>query len=175
VEKDNSIFLSVLASHKGIIYKVAGSYTHTLEDREDLVQEIIFQLWKSFEKYDQHYKWSTWIYRISLNVSITFYRKESRKKTYSHPLTTSIIETIPEESDDDQTGNIGLLRKFISEMKELDRALLILYLDENSYREMAEILGLSESNVATKIGRIKERLKERFASVNMPDAEKKAG
>lgn len=175
MEKDKSIFLSVLESHKGIIYKVAGSYTTTSEDREDLIQEIIFQLWRSFEKYNDQYKWSTWIYRIALNVSISFYRKESRKKNYSRPLTESIIEAVPDEILADQTGNIIMLRKFISEMKELDRALLILYLDEKSHKEMAEILGLSETNVATKISRIKERLKQRFDSIRIPGSEKQVG
>jgi RNA polymerase sigma factor (sigma-70 family) len=175
VEKDNSIFLSVLASHKGIIYKVAGSYTNTYEDREDLVQEIIFQIWRSFDKYNKEYKWSTWIYRISLNVSISFYRKESLKKKFSQPLTESIMESFPEESVHDHSGNISLLRKFISELKELDRALLILYLDERNHREMADILGLSESNVATKISRIKERLKQRFTSVSIQGPEKQVG
>jgi RNA polymerase sigma factor (sigma-70 family) len=175
LEKDNSKFLSVLESHKGIIYKVASSYTTTLENREDLVQEIIFQLWRSFEKYNDQYKWSTWIYRIALNVSISFYRKESRKKNFSQPLSESIIEAVPDEILDDQEGNISILRKFISEMKELDRALLILYLDEKSHKEMAEILGLSETNVSTKISRIKERLKQKFAGIRIPGSERQVG
>lgn len=175
MEKDNSIFLSVLESHKGIIYKVANSYTTTVENQEDLIQEIIFQLWRSFEKYNDQYKWSTWIYRIALNVSISFYRKESRKKNYSQPLTESIIEAVPDDISDDQAGNVSILRRFISEMQELDRALLILYLDEKSHKEIAEILGLSETNVATKISRIKERLRQRFAGISIPGSERQMG
>ena len=115
------------------------------------------------------------MYRIALNVSISFYRKESRKKNFSQPLTESIIEAVPDDKSDDQAGNVSMLRKFISEMKELDRALLILHLDEKSHKEMAEILGLSETNVATKISRIKERLKQRFAGIRIPGSERQVG
>lgn len=162
MEKSRDIFLSNLEANKGIIYKVVNSYTSHEEDRKDLVQEIIFQLWRSFSSYDDQYRLTTWIYRIALNVSISFFRKESRKREYSHPLTEAVLENIPEENNVLNSDNLKLLQMFISELKELDRALLILYLDDKSHREMAEILGLSETNVATKISRIKERLKQRF-------------
>ena len=79
-------FLAVLQSHKGIIYKVARSYCADSDDREDLVQDIVFQLWKSFDSYSDEYKYSTWIYRIALNVAISNYRKESRQKSLLRPL-----------------------------------------------------------------------------------------
>jgi RNA polymerase sigma factor (sigma-70 family) len=167
LEKENDIFLSVLERNKGIIYKVANSYISNEEDRKDLVQEIIFQLWKSFHRYDDQFRLSTWIYKIALNVSISYYRKESRKREYHQQLTEFIIDTVPDEKPSDQNRGIILLKQFISEMKELDRALVILYLDEKSHREMAEILGLSETNIATKISRIKEKLKQRFAGVDV--------
>ncbi len=75
-EKDSGLFLSVVETHKGILYKVANAYCKDAFDRQDLIQEILVQLWKSFERYDSQYKHSTWIYRIALNVAISFYRKD---------------------------------------------------------------------------------------------------
>lgn len=88
-------FLSLIEMHKGIIYKVANAYCRDVEDRKDLVQEIVIQLWRSFDKYDAQYKWSTWMYRIALNVAISFLRKEKRRKDAALSLTANIIE-VPE-------------------------------------------------------------------------------
>ena len=84
-------FLTVIENHKGIIYKVANAYCKLEADRKDLVQEIILQLWKSFDKYNDQFKYSTWIYRISLNVAISFFRKESTRKNISNPLSDQIF------------------------------------------------------------------------------------
>lgn len=163
-QNNNELFLSVIESHKGILYKIANSYCKDSEDRNDLIQEIIVQLWKSFETYNDQYKYSTWIYRIALNVAISFYRKENRRKKIAHPITDSILNFAETSSTDDTEKNINLLQQFISELKELDKALMLLYLEEKSHKETAEILGISESNVATKIGRIKTILKQKFSS-----------
>jgi len=158
----SDLFLSVIESNKGIIYKVANSYCNVVEERKDLVQEIIVQLWKSFEQYDDRYQYSTWIYRIALNVSISFYRKETRRKKVSTPLSNEILKVADDINEADE--NMILLQQFISELKELDKALVILYLEEKSHREIAEIVGISETNVATKIGRIKILLKQKFTN-----------
>lgn len=160
-------FLSVLQAHKGIIYKVANSYCKSFDDREDLVQEIIIQLWRSFDNYDKKYKYSTWMYQIALNVAISFYRKETRRKrkVINGPISESIFffaDEQPVSKDED----INLLQKFIQELKELDKALMLLYLEEKSYKEIAEIIGISQTNVATKISRIKSILKRKFKRVN---------
>jgi RNA polymerase sigma factor (sigma-70 family) len=160
MEKSTQNFLSVIEDHKGIIYKVAGLYARDGEDRKDLAQEIIFQLWRSFERYDEQYKLSTWIYRIALNVSISFYRKEKRRETISHPLSGEVFSIHEEESS--QHEDVKLLQQFIKELKELDRAIIILTLDGNNQKETAEILGLTETNVSTRVGRIKTQLKKKF-------------
>jgi len=163
--KDKSeLFLSVINSNKGIIYKVANSYCKNSENRNDLVQEIIIQLWKSFDKYNEQYEHSTWIYRIALNVAISFYRKD--KKHLSAPLTDSIIELVTEEEAGELEDNVRLLYQFINELDELNKALMLMYLDNISHKEMAEVMGISETNVATKIGRIKEKLKKKFSLAN---------
>lgn len=154
-------FLSVIETQKGIIYKIANSYCKDPEDRKDLFQEIITQLWKSFDNYSEQYKYSTWIYRIALNVAISFYRKENRKKVLSSPISESLFNFLVEENSETES-NLRMLQQFIQELKDLDKALMLLYLEEKSHREIAEIIGISETNVATKIGRIKLLLKQKF-------------
>lgn len=159
-------FLAVIAQHKGIIYKVANLYCRHEEDRKDLIQEIIFQLWRSFGSYNEQYRLSTWLYKISLNVAISFYRKDKRRSTTALPLTDSIINLVPGPEHDGTEQQLQLLQRFVNELKPLDRALMILYLEEKSYREMAEILGLTETNIATRISRVKDKLKQKFLTVN---------
>ena len=160
----NDAFLSLIEQNKGIIYKISNSYCRDPENRKDLVQEIIIQLWKAFDNYDNRYKVSTWMYRIALNVAISFYRKE--RKSSSAPLTSVVIGMMAEDPPEEHEENVRLLYQFINELDELNKALMLLYLEDNSYKEMAEILGISETNVATKISRIKEKLKKRFSLVN---------
>lgn len=159
------IFLSVIQANKGIVYKIANSYCAHAEDRKDLVQEIIVQLWKSFDNYTDQYKYTTWIYRIALNVAISFYRKENRRKQVTNPLSDGILNIVDAGTAGEIEENIGFLQQFISELKDLDKALMLLYLEEKSYREIAEIIGISETNVATKIGRIKAVLKQKFSRI----------
>ncbi|WP_433896545.1 RNA polymerase sigma factor [Sphingobacterium mizutaii] len=158
-------FLAVVQANKGIIYKVANSYCKDAEDRKDLVQEIIVQLWKSFDNYNERFAYSTWIYKIALNVSISSFRRESRRKEVNGPITDSIL-FFEDQSEDGREEEISLLQKFIQELRELERALMLLYLDEKSYKEIAEIVGISETNVATKISRIKKVLKQKFEQYN---------
>jgi len=117
-----------------------------------------------FERFNDQYKYSTWIYRIALNVAISFYRKENRRKQVSNPLTDGILNFADTNVISETDENIGLLQQFIAELRELDKALMLLYLEEKSHKEIAEIIGISESNVATKIGRIKILLKQKFSS-----------
>jgi RNA polymerase sigma-70 factor (ECF subfamily) len=158
-------FLTVIQANKGIIYKVANAYCHNAEDRKDLVQEIIVQLWRSFDNYNDSYKYSTWMYRISLNVAISFYRKENRRKQIAYPLPGSILDFADPGIATEIEADVGFLQQFIAELKELDKALLLLYLEEKSHREIADITGLSVTNVATKIGRIKNILKQKFETI----------
>jgi RNA polymerase sigma-70 factor (ECF subfamily) len=139
-------------------------YCPNRADREDLAQEIIYQLWKSGNSFREEYKFSTWMYRIALNVAISFYRKR-----LSNPV-VAVNENHLDIADpmEDSRGleeNISNLQKFIAGLKELDKAIMLLYLEERTYKEIAEIVGISETNAATKISRIKEILKEKFSNV----------
>jgi RNA polymerase sigma factor (sigma-70 family) len=159
-------FLGVVDAHKGILYKIARLYCREADDRDDLMQEMIIQLWKSFDRYDPQYKYSTWIYRICLNVAISFYRKESSRKEISHPLTEAMIHFRGIDPVSDREEEIHQLYDFISALRELDKALMLLYLDEKSYREISEIMGLTETNVATKLNRIKAQLRQKFLNLH---------
>jgi len=161
-------FLQLIRDNKGILFKISNSYCRNKDDREDLMQEIIYQLWKSGGTFDVNRKFSTWMYRIALNVAISFYRKETRsgvKLAFGGELHLMELEDRPD--GEEETGErIALLQQCISELGELDKALMILYLDEKPYREIAEVLGITETNVATKISRIKGWLKQKFLTSN---------
>ncbi|AFL82603.1 DNA-directed RNA polymerase specialized sigma subunit, sigma24 [Aequorivita sublithincola DSM 14238] len=159
------VFLEVVEKHKGILYKVANSYCQNFEDRKDLIQEIIIQLWKSFENYNEKFKYSTWIYQISLNVAISFYRKENSRKRISNPLVTDIFDFTDTEIAEEKETNLGLLNHLISKLDNLNKALMLLYLEEKNYKEISEIIGITETNVATKISRIKSKLKAEFDQI----------
>ncbi|MEO6316888.1 MAG: RNA polymerase sigma factor [Chitinophagaceae bacterium] len=159
------LFLSVINANKGIIYKVAQVYCQNAEDRKDLVQEITIQIWRSFDKYIDRYKYTTWIYRIALNTAISFYRKEKSREKITNPLTDDILHYAGTVAPGEGDENIGLLQQCINQLKELDKALLLLYLEEKSQKEIAEIMQLSETNVATKIGRIKKLLKQQLLNI----------
>ena len=141
-------FSALIEKHKGIIYKIANSYCRNAEDRKDLIQEIIVHLWKSHGRYDDRFKLSTWIYRIALNVAISAYRREKKRSEQTSPLEEIIVEPAVEPGQPDP--KIATLHRIIDQLDELNRALMILYLDDNSYAEIAAILGISETNVATK-------------------------
>ena len=158
-------FAELIESNKGIIYKVARLYAKNPDDRDDIFQEIIIQLWKAFERYDEQYKLSTWMYRIALNVAISFYRKDRKRIELESPLTESMAEIADDNDNSELDSNITLLQQFINELRELDKALMILYLESNSYKEIADILGITETNVATKISRVKDQLKQKFATI----------
>jgi len=157
-------FLALLDEHKKILYKVAGSYSRTPEDRQDLEQEIVAQLWRSFGRYDESHKFSTWMYRIALNVAISHYRSESRRSRRTVPAEASVLEIADPRAAEPDAG-LQILRRLIAQLDELDRALILLYLDGNRHDTIAEILGISETNVGTKIGRIKARLRRDAATL----------
>lgn len=155
-------FLSVIDNHKGILYKVANNYCKNSEDKKDIIQEIIYQLWKAFDKYNPQFQYSTWIYRISLNTAISFYRKEKSISQNKINLTDSLFIVSDILFDQEIEDNLNLLQQFIYELKEIDKAIMLLYLEQKTHKEIAEIIGISESNVGTKVNRIKLLLSQKF-------------
>lgn len=154
-------FLTLLEGHRKILYKVANAYCREREDRSDLAQEIVIQLWRSFGRYDEQYRFSTWMYRIALNVAISFYRTESVRVRQTLPLEGVVLDFAAADGQPDADER-RVLYGLIGRLEELDRALIILYLDGYAHQEIGELLGLSATNVATRIDRIKRRLKESY-------------
>ena len=157
-------FLTVIEKHKGIIYKISRAYCKNEDDRKDLIQEIIIQIWNSFHNYNDQYQHSTWIYRIALNVSISLYRKNSVRQGKTI-LLSDTVNFIDDSQTSELEGDVVLLYQFIHELKSLDKALMLLYLEEKSYKEIAGILDISVTNVATRIGRVKKIIKKKFETI----------
>lgn len=156
-------FSALLDRHAGIVFKIANSYARA-EDRADLVQDIAARLWHAYPGYDPARSFSTWMYRVALNVAISHLRSDELKRRHdAGPLDESLHDLAdPAATDPEHEQRLRLLQAFIARQPPLDRALLLLYLDERPQREIAEVLGITESNVSTKIGRLKQRLREDF-------------
>ena len=161
---DQDDFLKIIEKHKGIIYKISRAYCKNEDDRKDLIQEIIVQVWNSFHTYNDKYQHSTWIYRIALNVAISLYRKNSVRQNKTVFLSDT-INFIDDSQTNELEGDIVLLYQFIHELKNLDKALMLLYLEEKTHKEIAGILDLSVTNVATRIGRVKKIIKQKFETI----------
>jgi RNA polymerase sigma-70 factor (ECF subfamily) len=158
-------FQELLERHRRIILKVASTYCRDAEERRDLAQEISVQLWRSFPRYDAARSFSTWMYRIALNVAISYARSAGHRTRHAVPLDESAdgpadARAAAPESD----PRVETLRRVIDRLDPLNRALALLYLEEHSYREIAEVLGITETNVATKINRLKQRIRADFAA-----------
>lgn len=160
------LFQELIEQNKGILYKVARTYCQNENERQDLIQEMMIQVWQSFHKYNSEFKISTWLYRISINVAISYYRKNVIKINRNVPLTKDVTQ-IKEDEKAEKELQLSMLDQFISELKELDKALMLLYLEDKSHNEIAEILGITVGNVGTKVGRIKDKLKQRFSQQNI--------
>ncbi|HXB90797.1 MAG TPA: sigma-70 family RNA polymerase sigma factor [Puia sp.] len=157
-------FVQRIQENKGILFKICHLYCRNPADREDLAQEMIYQLWKSGHRFDADHKFTTWMYRIALNVAISYYRRQHRSGVRVSLSGDMHLLNLADGPDDGAVieEKIDRLQVFIRELGELDKALMILYLEEKSYREIADILGISETNVATKLSRIKAALKKKF-------------
>ncbi len=156
-------FLNILEGHKHLIFKIANAYCYEEDARKDLVQEIVLQLWRAFPKYDPQFSLSTWIYRIALNVSISHLRKESTRK--KHQEAYSEILELQGDGDWFDNAQVKQLYRFIEGLKSLDKAIMILFLEEKGNKEIAEIMGITASNVSTRMHRIKQKLSTYFQTL----------
>jgi RNA polymerase sigma factor (sigma-70 family) len=154
-----SRFVALLDEHKGILYKVANAYCRARDDRADLLQEIVVQLWRSFGRYDERQRFSTWMYRVAMNVAISFYRREARRVRDVVPLEELGFDLADaDRALDGASDELRRLHERLKTLGELDRALILLYLDDYGHDAIAELMGLSATNVSTRIGRIKKKL-----------------
>lgn len=160
-------FAALIEQHRGIVLKVVHGYCRDPEDRRDLVQDISAQAWRAFPAFDpSRSRFSTWLYRIALNVAISQVRSTRLRQRHHASLDEEAIAALPDPASRDPheaDAGIHALYAVIDRLDPLNRALMLLYLDERSARDIAEILGISESNVATKIGRLKQRIRNDLA------------
>lgn len=152
------IFVEMVEKHQGIIHKICRAYTDTPEEHNDLFQEVVLQLWSSFDSFREQSKFSTWLYRVAFNTAITLFRKKKRSVDIKD---TSEMPNVKDLSLDNHEieEQISLLYKAIKKLSEIERALVLLYLEEKPYKEIAETIGISEINARVKMNRVKSKLK----------------
>jgi len=154
----HNTFISQVQEHKRMIYKVCYLYAGNETDREDLYQEIIAQLWKAYPKFRGDAKFSTWLYQVALNTAITSLRKEKRSL-----LVHTDDGSLPDRSDQDTDRSheqLEILNNAITQLNAIEKALVMLYLDDKTYEEMENIMGIAGGTLRVKMTRIKEKLKK---------------
>ncbi|HTO16332.1 MAG TPA: sigma-70 family RNA polymerase sigma factor [Edaphocola sp.] len=154
-KKEN--FIAAIKENEGFIFKIASVYTNNREDKNDLIQEILYQLWKSFGTFHQKSSLSTWIYRVALNVAL-YQLKLSKKRVLTIPIDEQILNN-HEIDNNENEEKWKVFKQQIDNLNLLDKGIVMLYLDNKSYDEIAEIIGISKSNVGTRLFRIKSKLK----------------
>ena len=158
MQDKKQLFEETINSHLNLVYKVASVYTTNADDKNDLVQDILYQAWKSFDSFRQESKISTWLYRVAMNVAI--YQVKTRKRNIEAiPLTDQNSELTEDNSNETEEQWQRILF-YINRLNLLDKGIVLLYLENKSHEEIAEITGLSVSNVGTKLSRIKEKLRQ---------------
>jgi RNA polymerase sigma-70 factor, ECF subfamily len=151
-------FLDILEKNIGIIIKIARAYSKTVHDKEDLINDITLELWKSFGRFKGDSKISTWIYRVALNTSMNSRRKKEKDKLFF----LDDLKQFESQNwiiDQPDSSHSEILYQCIDELNQLNKAIILLYLDGNSHDEISEITGVSKTNVGTRINRIKEQIK----------------
>jgi RNA polymerase sigma-70 factor (ECF subfamily) len=164
---DEARFLALLNDHRAILHKVAYGYCRQPEDRADLVQEMAVELWRSFPRFDHRVKFSTWAYRVAMNVAISRFRGEGRRIRDTVPIDELGTELGREDPLlEGASDNMRVLRRMIEGLDDLNRALILLYLDGHTSDEIAEIVGITPGNVTTRVNRLRQRLQDEFARLD---------
>ncbi|MGF6850966.1 RNA polymerase sigma factor (sigma-70 family) [Chitinophaga sp. W3I9] len=151
-------FLELVEAHKGIIHKISRMYMDAEDDQQDLTQEIIYQLWKSYDSFQHQSRFSTWMYRVALNTALVFFKKERRKMV----VTDTMPEHMAMEENITATKELQLAHFYraVQKLERLEKALVFLHLENYSHKEIGENLGISEGNARIKLSRAKDKLKE---------------
>jgi RNA polymerase sigma-70 factor (ECF subfamily) len=152
-------FEKLVREHELLLYKVCRVYAYTDADRQDLFQDIVIQLWKAYPKFKGDAKFSTWLYRVAINTAISRLRKKKDFIRFYDP------ESLPKHLSDESTGNLEeeqfqQLYIAIEQLNEVEKAIVMLYMEDHSYEEMEAILGISQGNLRVKMNRIKEKLRQ---------------
>ena len=151
-------FSELIRKHQALLYKVSSVYTNTKEDQEDLFQEIVYQLWRYFDTFRNESKITTWMYRVGMNTAITYLKKAKKKNLNAIPISEAVIGAC-EVVDEVYEERLKQLYHHMQYLNAIEKGLMLLLLEGKSYKEMAEITGLSNANIGTKISRIKTKLR----------------
>lgn len=152
-------FTQIIKDNEGILYKISRIYCDNTEDQADLYQEIVFQLWKSFENFRGDAKISTWMYRIALNTAL-FHSKQSKKRGRNVSLDKIVLKQ--ENYDPVMEERLKVLYQQIRRLNDIDKGVILLFLEGKKYEEIARITGLSTTNIGTRLGRIKDKLRKQI-------------
>lgn len=158
-------FMERVGACSGIVHKVARAYCWSTDDRDDLEQDILAQAWRAYSSYDPARPFGTWLYRVALNVAISWVRTHVPRQRVTVPLDPGLHDAGAPPFDPIAAERVRALTEALRQLEPLDRALMLLYLDDHSHRDIAAVLGLSETNVATKLHRLKQRLRRRLESL----------
>ncbi len=154
---NTDFYKSSILPHAGIIIKICRAYTYNQHDFEDYYQEVCLQIWRSSDNFNGQSEWSTWIYRLSLNVCMTLFKKSKKNKGF---VTQEIHEDAVYETTDFEDESLNQLYEAIRRLSEIDRGVILLYLEEQTYQEIADIFATSPNNIGVRIKRIKQRLRK---------------
>lgn len=154
--QNKEAFVDIIKEHEALIYKITKVYADQRQDEQDLYQEIVYQLWKSFPSFRNESKISTWMYRIALNTAIAYLNREKRKAILQ-PIHETLFNK-PDEKDSVKEERIDKMYALIKKLNTLEKGIILLWLEGKNYEEIAAITGFSSSNVGTRLGRIKQKL-----------------
>lgn len=158
-------FLQLIEEHKGMLFKVCRIYQDNQADRDDLMQEMVLQLWLAFDSFKGNSKFGTWMYRVALNTSIAFFKKQKRRPD-SEQLPDLLDHLVAEQIDTIKDEQLALFYKAIQQLNKVEKALLFLYMEDQPYQDIALNLGISEVNVRVRLNRTKNKIKEIINSIN---------
>ncbi|MCK9488004.1 MAG: RNA polymerase sigma factor [Xanthomonadales bacterium] len=164
-DDQQTAFLAALDRHKALLYKVVNAYCRRREDRSDLIQDMVLELWRAWPGYDARAAVSTWMYRIAVNVAISAFRGERRRIRDALPIEDFGMDLVAADRImDSESDDLRALHQLISRLDAVNRALILLYMEGYGQQEIADMLGISASNVATRVSRIKQRLQRDHAA-----------
>ena len=152
----SDFYTTSILPYAAIIIKICRAYTNNQQDFEDYYQEVCLQIWRSKDNFKHQSEWSTWIYKLSLNVCLTYLKKA--KNSQQHFVSDSLPEELIEDSQNFSEQSIDQLYRAIRQLSEIDRGVILLYLEEKPYQEIAEIIGSNANNIGVRVKRIKQRL-----------------
>ncbi|WP_188815317.1 RNA polymerase sigma factor [Hymenobacter cavernae] len=159
MQPQSAAFVAIINAHQALVQRVCKLYCQDADDRQDLYQEIVLQLWRAYPRYEPHAKISTWLYRVALNVAISDLRQRTRKPIADRLGTNLPDLALPPDSGPD-ADDLAQLYRAIERLSEVEKAFVLLYLEERTYEEIADILGITQNNVRVKMHRVQEKLRQ---------------